>query len=437
MKLALSRRVHGAALGPGEQAPGACAGGVVAPPVVPFTVLFVHQSADLYGSDRVLLDAACALRAAGGHAIVAVPEHGPLVDELRRRGIETSVLPGRLLKLQRASLTPRGLLALLVGFRKAMAALDHCVAGRPVHLVQSNTLAVLAGVAWARLRAVPHLWHVHEIVERPLFMAHAFAWLLRLAGGQVVCNSQATSQWLVQAQPRLARRLRVVLNGVPDTRPLSAAQALCAAGWRQAFRPAPGHLAIGLVGRINRMKGHSLLLDAAELLQRQGLTQFSLVFVGSAPAGQPQWQQALQQRIAASPLAPRVQSLGFVPDMAPVYAALDIVCVPSVEPESFGLVAAEAMCAGLPVVAAASGGLPEIVQHGRTGLLHTPGDAQALAAALRMLLVHPAQVQALGAAGRLRYEQHFRHGLMHRQLLECLQRCAGSGSPRLVLPPAA
>lgn len=218
--------------------------------------LLVHQSADLYGSDRVLLDAACALRAAGGHAIVAVPEHGPLVDELRRRGIETSVLPGRLLKLQRASLTPRGLLALLVGFRKAMAALDYGVAGRPVHLVQSNTLAVLAGVAWARLRAVPHrLWHVHEIVERPLFMAHAFAWLLRLAGGQVVCNSQATSQWLVQAQPRLARRLRAALNGVPDTRPLSAAQALCAAGWRQAFRPAPGHLAIGLVGRINPHEG--------------------------------------------------------------------------------------------------------------------------------------------------------------------------------------
>jgi glycosyltransferase involved in cell wall biosynthesis len=408
--------------------------GAAATRPVPLTVLFVHQSADLYGSDRVLLEAATALQDAGGHAIVAVPEDGPLVAELRRRGIETAVLPGQLLKLQRATLTPRGLLALAGALPKALAALDACVAGRPVHLVQSNTLAVLAGVAWAAWRAVPHLWHVHEIVERPRVMAWAFPWLLRVAAGQVVCNSRATCHWLVSAQPRLAGRTQVVLNGVPDLQLLAAAAAPRVADLQQAFRPPGTHVAIGLVGRINRMKGHQLLLDAAERLHHQGIRHFSLVFAGSPPAGQPQWQEALQQRIAASPLAGRVLCLGFVPDMAPVYAALDIVCVPSTEAESFGLVATEAMSAGRPVVAAATGGLPEIVSHGHTGLLHAPGDADALAQALALLLADPARCQVLGAAGRLRFEAVFRHGVMHRQLLQCQQRCAGPASPQLNRP---
>lgn len=402
----------------------------------PLTVLFVHQSADLYGSDRVLLEAATALQEAGGHAIVAVPEDGPLVAALRRRGIETAVLPGCLLKLQRATLTPRGVLTLLGALPQAVAALDACVAGRPVHLVQSNTLAVLGGVAFAAWRAVPHLWHVHEIVEQPRFLAWAFPRLLRAVAGQVVCNSQATRLWLVGAQPRLAGRTQVVLNGVPDLQQLAAAAAPHVASLHHTFRPPGTQVAIGLVGRINRMKGHQLLLDAAERLQQQGITHFSLVFVGSPPAGQAQWQDALQRRIASSPLAGRVQCLGFVPDMAPVYAALDIVCVPSTEAESFGLVATEAMSAGRPVVAAAIGGLPEIVAHGHTGLLFAPGDAHALADALALLLADPARCQRMGAAGRLRYEAAFRHGVMHRQMLHCQQRCAGPASPQLVLPAA-
>ena len=140
-------------------------------------VLFVHQSSDLYGSDRVLIDIAHALRLSGGEPIVVLPDGGPLVQTLKERGIEVhAVAPIEVLKLSRSVMTPLGALRLLTNIPRSLAVLDRCVAGRSIDLVYSNTLAVLAGALWARSRQVKHLWHVHEIVEHPRLAARAFPW---------------------------------------------------------------------------------------------------------------------------------------------------------------------------------------------------------------------------------------------------------------------
>ena len=201
-----------------------------------------------------------------------------------------------------------------------------------------------------------------------------------------------------------------------------------AASLHQLFRPQGTHLAIGLVGRINRMKGHHLLLDAAELMWSRGFHGFSLVFVGSPPAGQDSFLTLLQTRIAASPLRGRVVLQGFMEQVAPAYAALDIVCVPSTEAEAFGLVAVEAMAAARPVVAARIGGLPEVVVDGETGLLHPAGDARALAARLQELIIDPQRRHDLGQAGRARFEREFTVGAMTSRMLAVYG--AGGGGAR-------
>lgn len=181
----------------------------------PGRVLFVHQSCDLYGSDRVLLDIAEAVAQAGGEPIVALPGEGPLTQALRARHIEVHSLGAlQVLKLSRASMTAGGAMRLAAAVPASIASLDRCVGGRRVDLVHSNTLAVMAGALWARRRGVRHLWHVHEIVEQPRVAARAFPWLVRWLSDTVVCNSNATKRWLVQSQPTLAARSTVVWNGV-------------------------------------------------------------------------------------------------------------------------------------------------------------------------------------------------------------------------------
>jgi glycosyltransferase involved in cell wall biosynthesis len=385
-------------------------------PPLPRRVLLVHQSADLYGSDRMLLAVAGWLRREGCEAIVMLPHGGPLAAALRERGVEThETPPHEVLRLARSDLSPLGLARLAAALPPAVRAIDRCLDGREVDLVYSSTLAVLAGALWSRLRGRPHVWHLHEMVQRPRLAARMLTGLVARGADVVVCNSHATQRWLLAQQPALAARSKVVWNGmdaVPAAPHDAAASAASTASTAStalaaALRPAGARLAIGLIGRINRFKGQMLLLEAMERLHAEGERGCSLVFVGSAPAGQPEHEQRLRARIAASPLAPRVVLHGFTPTPMPYYEALDIVCVPSLEAEGLGLAAIEAMAAGRAVVAADIGGLPEVVQDGCTGWLHAPGDAASLAERLRRLIQDPASRQAMGQCGLRRCSTEF------------------------------
>jgi glycosyltransferase involved in cell wall biosynthesis len=158
---------------------------------------------------------------------------------------------------------------------------------------------------------------------------------------------------------------------------------------------------IGYVGRIRREKGVDILLQAAGMLSRS--VAFRLVIVGDGP-------EAPECKGLAASLG--IESLidwrPFVSPgrLAEVYRSFDVLVVPS-RLEGFGLVAAEAMAQGVPVVAANVGGLPEVVEDGVTGLLFAPGNPADLADKLSAVLSDLAWARSLGAAGaqsvRLRF----------------------------------
>jgi len=166
-------------------------------------------------------------------------------------------------------------------------------------------------------------------------------------------------------------------------------------------------LVVTLMGRINRWKGQSLFIEAADKLRRRGFKNVHFLIVGSAVAGQEDLVEDLHHKIAQSSVAAHVHILAFTHDVWSVWDASDIAVVPSTEPEPFGMVAIEAMASGRPVVVAAHGGLLDIVEDGVSGLQFEANNAAKFAEAMEKLLLSADLRKQMGLAGKQRQEAVF------------------------------
>ena len=387
--------------------------------------LVVHHDADLYGADQSLLRTLRAMKQSRFVPIVAVPHMGPLVEILRAEGFEVHI--GPVGKLTRQVMQPTALPALLRDLWRSVKFMTRIVDGRPIALVYTNSVSALGGALWAALRRLPRLWHVREIVVAPKVAARGFPLMLQVLGGWCVCNSNATRQWIVGERTALGPRSSVIWNGLESTTtPTPAA----AARFRQKMGFQPSDVVVTLVGRINRWKGQGQLIEAAGLLQAQGQSRLRFLIVGDVADGQHHFRETMLAQIHAAGLDDIVKWHGFTPEVDVVWAASDIACAPSIDPEPFGRVAIEAMAQHLPVVAAGHGGLAEIVAHEITGLLVEPGNANALAAAIAKLAdADPALRQAYGQAGAQRQREHFTQTEHDNKLLALMQQLADGFKP--------
>jgi len=356
----------------------------------------------MYGSDKMLLYLVSGLDASRFRAIVILPVHGPLKQELDNRGVETHIAP--VAKISRPVFTPMGLLRFPLAVLSSLRVMRRALVGKPVDVVHSNTLAVFSGAVWSLLHRRKHVWHVHEIIENPRVLRKGFPVVLSLFADKVATISKAVADNLVSEMPILSNKIEVVHNGMFPGKSAPKEEI-----W--AFRKGLGlgeeDVLLALVGRINRWKGQHLLLRAAEILVEQGVKGVAFCMVGGPPQGQGHFRDELKTAIAASPARAFIHLLDYMDKVRVVWDSCDIAVVPSTEPEPFGMVALEAMVSAKPVVAARHGGLKEIVLHKETGLFFEPNNAQALAVALDALIADKALRESMGAAGRMRLESDF------------------------------
>jgi len=176
------------------------------------------------------------------------------------------------------------------------------------------------------------------------------------------------------------RRIRVIHSAAPPP------PAASGAGIRAQFGIGQNEVLVTCVARLVERKGHDDLIRAQSGLR--------LLFVGEGP-----YRRHLEGRgaILAGPRR----------DISEILAASDIVALPSRFGEGCPNAALEAMAAGKPLIATRSGGTPEVVVDGQTGLLVPPEDVDALRTALQRLAADPALRQAMGEAGRARAAAEF------------------------------
>jgi glycosyltransferase involved in cell wall biosynthesis len=366
-------------------------------------IAFFHQSAELYGSDRVLIDLVKGLDRSRFSPVVLLPRHGPLFTSLIKDGVRVYVIP--MVTLRRSMMSLRELVILPFSMIKAIYLTEKVLKNEDVRIVHSNTLAVLSGALWAKIHGVPHLWHVHEIILRPRIVSVIYSYLLSWFSHCVVCNSVATREAIVSQKPSLASKSRVIWNGIklPFAQPLPDV----VNHFRHKLIQDENTLLVVLVGRINRWKGQQLLVSAASVLWGRGYTNIQYLIVGDAPEGQEHFVESLKNCVAESPARERIHLLGFRDDVPVIWKACDIAVIPSTDPEPFGMVSIEAMAFHKPVVAAGHGGLAEIIKHGVNGLLFRPSDVVDFADKLQVLIDEPQERARLGEAAFHRVENCF------------------------------
>lgn len=209
----------------------------------------------------------------------------------------------------------------------------------------------------------------------------------------VVANSPA-AQGQLEREGVPAGRIRVIPNGVAVER----------------FTPVPGVRPVRTiltVANLRKEKAHDILLRAAALLAPSH-PDLTFVIAGDGPRA-----AELRALSAALGLSQCVRFLGHVEDVPALLGGAQAFVLPSIS-EAFPNAAIEAMAAGLPVVASAVGGLLDLVDHERTGLLVTPSDPNALAGAIEMLVANPARAARLGAAAREDVAQRYSFDRMVR-----------------------
>ncbi|GAB3598432.1 glycosyltransferase [Microbacterium tumbae] len=333
---------------------------------VGLTVLVAHPGAELFGSDRMLLESVIGLRESGCRVVVALPSLGPLVDELRAAGAEVVILS--MLVLRKALLKPSGWPALIRDGLRGLGAAWRLIGRVRPQVVYVSTITIPLWPLVARLRGRVAVSHVHEaeasgsrLVNRALYLPH-------LASRRTLVNSEFSLETIRRALPALARRSQVVYNGVasPDE-PRSP---------RTTLR---GALRVLYVGRLSPRKGPDLAIDAAARLLESGRAA-TVTLLGAVFEGYEWFEEQLRQQ-AASRGVP-VEFAGFHKDVWPFLAEADVLVVPSRIDEPFGNTAVEGVLGLRPVIASDSSGLREAAGGYTTSRLVPADDASAIADAL-------------------------------------------------------
>lgn len=348
-------------------------------------IFFLIRSLELGGAERQLALLARGLQERGHWVVVVVFYHGgPYQKELQQAGVRVLSLekrgrwdiPGFLWRYSRA-------------LKLSRPTVLHAYLGMP------NILSLLARLFVPGVRIVWGLRASNMDMKRYDWLQRLSWWIecrLSRYADLIIVNSHAGMAF-AEANGFPREKMRVIANGIDVERfrcDRAAGQAV-----RRQLGISEDAVVIGLVGRLDPMKGYPVLLQAAALLARnRDWQQVRFVIVGSGPEG---YRQRLFALTALQGLDDRIIWAGARTDLPAVYSSFDIFTSASVFGEGFPNVIGEAMACGLPCVVTDVGDAARIV--GDLGIVVPPDDARALVDAWQRILSgdfkpNPARIRA-------------------------------------------
>ena len=352
-----------------------------------YNILYLHEAAQLGGAENSLFNLLKKIDRTVFSPIFACPGKGLFPDKLTKLGVK--VYPVTFFPLRK-----------IIGVRSVINEIRRIIRDERIDLIHSNSIrthlyAAIAG----KMEKKPVIWHERNLIDKELIDPDS---LFSFLPDKIICNSRAIAGRFLK-KDKLPEKISVIHNGVDivEFNPLVTGGEI-----RKEFKIKPERSVIGIVSRFNRCKGHETFFRAAKIIANNGSDCVFLVGGSAVFEEDRDREKYLQDMVKCLGIDDRVIFTGFMEDMPKIYAAMDMLVLAS-EAESCGRVILEAMASGKPVIGTDTGGTPEIVLNGVTGLLISPKDPSVMAKAMADLLKDQSLARRMGKAGRERVERLF------------------------------
>ena len=369
-----------------------------------------NPSADLYGSDRMLLETVRGLGELGWTVVVAASQSGPLDRELLAAGASVEVCPAPVVR--RANLSPRGMVRLAVDVLRGVPAMVRLVRRVRPDVVYVNTVTIPFWLVVTRLLRIPTAIHIHEAEGASSAVARYGLTVPTRLATRVICNSTTSLEVAARSGGRRSR-MQVIPNGVagPDR--------------VEPPRDSVVDPRLLFVGRLSPRKGVDVAVRALSALRMDG-TAASLDIVGAVFPGYEWYESELRDLVRAEGLTDVVRFHGFTPDVWPHLRQADVVLVPSRAEESFGNGVIEAALSARPVVVSDHPGLKEAAAHLEAAVAVPADRPEAVAEAVRGLLQQWPQTRAKALRDADESAERY-HPARYRRAVSAVLEDLGSG----------
>jgi glycosyltransferase involved in cell wall biosynthesis len=337
-------------------------------------ILFVDQFSDPGGAQLALLDILDEALNRGWNSRIIAPGFGKLLQRASATGVHVDRLSLR--PLTNGSKSPRDALRYLADLPRMRAEIRRSIVTHRADVLYINGPRPLPAAIGLD---IPVIFHAHSLVNGAIPRALTVHALRRTRATLIAASHFAAAPF--ETGPH------VIYNGSPDF-------------GQHRSTDGNGITRIGMVGRISPYKGQ---LDFVRAVHALKAPNASFTIYGDSLYSEPDYETRVRALAAGTNIA-------FEPwrdDVTTIYNELDILAVPSSSNEVSTRVIMEAFSAGVAVVAYPSGGIPEVVEHERTGLLTTHADSAQLAQALHRLIVEPQIRNSLARAARAEWQQRF------------------------------
>ncbi|RSJ39831.1 glycosyltransferase family 4 protein [Streptococcus sanguinis] len=363
-------------------------------------ILYLHAGAEMYGADKVLLELVKGLDKDEFEPHIILPNDGPLVEALRQVGAQVSVLDYPILR--RKYFNPKGIADYIRSYNFYAKQIALYAREHSIDMVHNNTAAVLEGIYLKRKLKLPLIWHVHEIIVKPKAISDFINMLMGRYADKIVTVSQAVANHIKQSPFIKDSQVEVIYNGVDN----AVYYPMDASSIREKFDIAQDALVIGMIGRVNAIKGQNDFIEAVEPLLEKNEQAVAFLAGGVFPGEE--WRlEELDKRIASSSVVSQIHRIDYYDKTSELYNMFDIFVLPSIKPDSLPTVVLEAMACSKPVVGYNNGGIAEMVVDDKSGCLAKPNCPQELSNAISLLLDSSEKREKFGRVGYQRQKELF------------------------------